>query len=274
MTRIAVNGIGLNVEVAGEGPALLVLHGFTGSSATWTPFIEAWRGFTTVAVDLMGHGRSDSPLQAGRYRMERCVEDLVALLDRLGIGRTAVLGYSMGGRAALHLALQAPERVWALILESASPGIEGARQREARLRSDAALAEAIEREGVEAFVDRWEKLPLFASQARVPAAQRAELRSQRLRNDPVGLANSLRGMGAGAQEPLSERLCEIKAPVLLLAGALDVRYCALAREMAASLPCRRVEIVPDCGHAVHFERPLLFASTVLGFLNGCLQEDR
>src|SRR5262245_6527540 len=109
MTRIAVNDVHLNVEVRLAGPALLLLHGFTGSGATWALHLEAWSKFTTIVVDLLGHGRSDCPADPDRYRMERCVMDLLALLDQLGIQQTAVLGYSMGGRIALHLALHAPE---------------------------------------------------------------------------------------------------------------------------------------------------------------------
>ena len=277
--RIAVNGVHLNVEVSGEGPTLLLLHGFSGSAATWTSHLSAsgaWRGFTTVAVELLGHGASDCPADPRRYRMERCLEDLVALLDRLDIGPAAVLGYSMGGRVALRLALSAsggPERLWALVLESASPGIEDASEREARVRSDADLADDIERDGVEQFVERWSALPLFATQARLPAAVRGELRRQRLRNDPRGLAGSLRGLGAGQQEPVLARLGDVRIPVLLLTGALDDKYCDLARRMAAVLPYARTEIVPDAGHAVHLEQPRAFAGAVRGFLEECLQTE-
>src|SRR5262249_47420901 len=145
-----------------------------------------------------------------RYRMERCVADLLALLDRLSVQQTAVLGYSMGGRVALHLALYAPERLWALALESTSPGIMDTAERESRRHSDAALAEAIERDGLVAFVDRWQALPLFATQARLPVAVREALRCQRLENNPQGLANSLRGLGAGMQEPVLQRLGQVQ----------------------------------------------------------------
>lgn len=266
MTRIAVNGIHLNVERSGTGPALLLLHGFTGSQATWTPYLDAWQGFSLIAVDLLGHGRSDSPLDLDRYRMERCVEDLITLLDVLAVPHVALLGYSMGGRVALHLALHAPQRLSALILESASPGIADATARAARVRSDAALATLIEEEGIEAFVDRWQALPLFATQTRLPLAVREALRRQRLKNDPQGLANSLRELGTGMQEPVLPRLAEMRRPVLLLAGTLDAAYCDHARRMAAVLPCRRLEIVPDAGHAIHLEQPMLFAGAVRTFL--------
>ena len=175
---------------------------------------------------------------------------------------------------ALRLALQASERLWTLVLESASPGIDDASEREARIRSDADLAGAIERDGLEAFVDRWQALPLFASQARLPSAVRDELRRQRLRNDAKGLAGCLRGLGAGQQDPVSARVGEILMPVLLLAGALDDKYCALARRMASALPRARTEIVADAGHAVHLEQPAAFADAVRGFLDDCLKGEQ
>ncbi len=264
--RVEVNGIGLNVEVAGEGPALLLLHGFTGSAATWAPFAAFLDGFRTIAVDIIGHGASDSPAHPARYRMECCVEDLVAVLDRLGVEKAAVLGYSMGGRVALRLALAAPERLWALVLESASPGIDDPAERAARVASDHELASFIEREGLEAFVGRWENIPLFASQKRLPADVQERQRRQRLGSDPAGLANSLRGMGAGQDEPALPRLREIGAPALIIAGELDTKYCALARRMAAELLDARVEIVADAGHAAHLERPEVFGAFVRDFL--------
>jgi 2-succinyl-6-hydroxy-2,4-cyclohexadiene-1-carboxylate synthase len=274
MTRVEVNGSGVNVVVQGDGPALLLLHGFTGSHATWAPFADEWSGFTTIAVDIVGHGQSDSPRDPDRYRMERCVEDLVAVLDRFGVERTAVVGYSMGGRAALHLALFAPARLHALVLESASTGIDDPCGRAARVRSDFALAEAIERDGIESFVEHWEALPLFASQRRLPTAVRESLRRQRLQNSALGLANSLRAMGAGAQAPLSRRLREVRVPVLLLAGSLDDKYRRLAQRMEAELPHARVEIVPDAGHAVHLEQPDVFAQLVRSFLEECALPQR
>lgn len=271
MTRIAVNDIHLDVEVRHAGPALLLLHGFTGSGAIWAPHSEVWRECTTIAVNLLGHGRSDCPVDPDRYRMEHCVADLLTLLDRLGIRRTAVLGYSMGGRVALHLALHAPERLWALVLESASPGIADASERETRRKSDAALAEIIERDGIAAFVNRWQALPLFATQAQLPVTVREALRRQRLDNNPQGLANSLRGLGTGMQEPVLQRLGQVQIPALLLAGALDAKYCALAGQMAAVLPDNRLRIVPKSGHVVHLEQPAVFADTARRFLDRCWQ---
>lgn len=269
MSRIQVNGLGLNVERAGDGPPLLLLHGFTGSSATWEPhFAALGERFSIIAVDLIGHGRSEVPADPARYRMERCVEDLVALLDALGIDRTMLLGYSLGGRVALHLTLDAPERVSRLILESASPGIPDSAARADRVRADEALADKIEREGLATFIDMWERLPLFASQAQLSPEIWERQRTARLASNATGLANSLRGMGAGAMEPVVDRLGEISVPTLLIAGELDGKYCALGRQMAAAIPGARLAIVSDAGHAVHLEQPDAFDRLVVDFLSG------
>lgn len=266
MTRIAVNGIHLNAIVSGAGPALLLLHGFTGSTATWRPFLRAWPGFRVVRVDLIGHGRSDSPPDASRYSMAHGVADLLALLDRLAVERTAVLGYSLGGRVALHLALAAPQRLTALIVESASSGMEDEGERARRRAADAELARSIEAGGIEAFVDRWQAQPLFASQARLPRAVWERQRRQRLAQSPAGLANSLRGMGAGSQEFLLPQLAALRLPALFIAGALDERYAAEARRMADAVPGAEIGVIAEAGHAVHLEQPAAFAAAVRRFL--------
>ena len=267
MPRIDVDGLGLHVEVAGSGPPLVLLHGFSGSGGTWATLVDGWSAaYTTVAVDLAGHGRSDALAGGERYRMSRAVADLVALLRTFGYERAAWLGYSLGGRTALQLAVRHPEAVAALVIEGASAGLADAAERAARVRSDEALAARIERDGVEAFVDGWERLPLFATQAGLPAEVRAAVRATRLANSARGLANSLRGMGAGAQEPLHDRLAAVRAPTLLLAGALDLKYAAIASEMAQKLPNATMHLIDGAGHAAHLERREQFSRPVLDFL--------
>jgi len=266
MSRIELNGSGYNVEIAGDGPAMLLVHGFTGGASTWKASRDHRPGMTTIAPDLLGHGDSDCPPERDRYSMTAVVDDLVRLVRQLGLGRVIVLGYSMGGRLAMHLALAAPEIVEVLVLESTSPGIESRQERLARVTSDEKLADDIERDGIAAFVARWEALPLFASQADLPAAVRESLRRQRLRQDPRGLANNLRGMSVGRQESLWTRLSELSMPQLIVAGALDRKYCDIARTMSEAAPGARLSIIPDAGHAVHLERPDAFWQTVRTFL--------
>ena len=274
MARMAVSaleGAELNVEVTGQGPALVALHGFTGSVQTWRSFSEtAGTGFTVVAVDLPGHGASDSPQDSRLYTMERHVQALAEILDRLGLERVAWLGYSLGGRIALSAAVALPERTTGLVLESASPGIASEEERQQRIREDEALAHWIEDAGVQRFVEHWESLPLWNSQKRLSPVVRDGLRSQRLGNNPRGLANSLRGVGTGAQPPLHGRLGEITALALLVAGEEDEKFTGIALEMRRAIPTSRLETVAGAGHAVHLEQPEIFEGAVTGFLEEVL----
>src|SRR5579862_3588393 len=129
-----LNGLEFHVEVDGRGPPLLLLHGFTGSVRSWDAVRPALTGQATViSVDLIGHGRSAAPPEADRYSLDWSVRDLRALLDRLELDAVDLLGYSMGGRVALHLAVHAPDRVRWLCLESASAGIEDPAERTRRI---------------------------------------------------------------------------------------------------------------------------------------------
>ncbi|PJF26637.1 MAG: 2-succinyl-6-hydroxy-2,4-cyclohexadiene-1-carboxylate synthase [Phototrophicales bacterium] len=243
----------------GKGEALLMLHGFTGSGRVWESL--HFLGWRMCAVDLLGHGETDAPTDPDRYRIESAAADLASMLNE----PVFVLGYSMGGRLALYLALHFPDKVRGLILESASPGLESEQERVTRALSDLALADAIERDGIAAFVDYWERLPLFASQT---PDQRAMFRPIRLGQRPHGLANSLRGMGAGVQPSLWGRLHEIAIPTLILTGALDAKYCAIGERMASLMPHAQQVIIPNAGHTPHLEQPDAFHAAVQSFLRG------
>ncbi len=264
MARFAANGNYLNVEMTGAGDPLLLLHGFTGTATSWSARFS--RDYRTIAVDLLGHGLSDSPVDVDQYRMEPCIDDLLSIVDQLALPRINLLGYSMGGRVALHFAAAHPDRVAALILESASPGLRDPGERQARIASDHALADRLERDGLAVFVDYWTNLPLFASQSRLSASVRADLRSQRLRNNVIGLANSLRGLGAGAQQSLWDDLPCIDVPTLLIAGALDAKFTQITQQMAQSMPGAHLAVVEYAGHAVHLEQPAIFDQLVLDYL--------
>jgi 2-succinyl-6-hydroxy-2,4-cyclohexadiene-1-carboxylate synthase len=262
-----VNGIRLNVEVGGSGPPLVMLHGFTGSADAWQRALSGLQAtFTTFAIEMIGHGRSDAPADPARYRIERAVDDVVGLLDQLGLRTSSLLGYSMGGRVAQHLALASPDRFDALVLESAAPGIADPAQRAERARADEKLARLIEERGVDHFVTVWERVPLFASQQALPPAVRDTQREIRRSQRPHGLANSLRGMGAGAMMPVLDRLGEFRMPVLYVAGELDTKYVAIGRTMTSSMPNARLAVVPGAGHTVHLEKPDEFVSEVLSSL--------
>lgn len=267
MAIIFADNLAYHYFRCGSGQPLLLLHGFSGSSQSW---IDLANDLSTqrevIAIDLLGHGKSESPQTPDRYAIDRAAENIITIANQLDLKRFELLGYSMGGRLALYLSLHYPEKIKALVLESASPGIASKAERAQRLQWDYSLADSIEQEGIRSFVDYWERLPLFASQTAIPENRRTKLREQRLQNNALGLANSLRGMGTGSQPSLWAHLPELTIPTLLLCGELDEKYIQINQEMAGSLPNAELVVVPNAGHNVHLERPEIYAAVVSNFL--------
>lgn len=263
------DGLRLRVVDRGEGPAALLLHGFTGAVEAWGDeilqgLVEAGR--RVLAVDLHGHGHSDVPDGPERTAMEEVVRDLAEVLDRLGVERADWIGYSMGGRVALGAAVLRPGRVERLVLEGTSPGLESEEERAERRRRDEELARRILEEGIEAFVDHWMGLPLFRTQERLPEERRRDARRRRLRCSPRGLATSLRGLGTGRQPPFWGALGRVRRPVLLLTGGADAKFDEIAARMEELLPEAERAIVAGAGHTVHFEDPEAWLRHVTRFL--------
>ena len=262
-----VGGLRWEVRSRGAGTPLLLLHGFTGRGTTWGAHVAAFvREFRVIVVDLPGHGRSGIPSDPAQMSVERSADDLAAILQREGWSSAHVLGYSLGARVALRLAVAHPQAVRRLMLESPSAGLVTESERYARRVADEARAVRLERDGMAAFVDEWEREPVFASQAGFSRWRAARLRAERLRNRPAGLAASLRGAGQGTMEPLQARLAEVTAPTLVVAGTMDLTGRARAEAVAAGIPGARLEIVAGAGHTPHLERPSTFRSLALGFL--------
>jgi 2-succinyl-6-hydroxy-2,4-cyclohexadiene-1-carboxylate synthase len=240
---------------AGTGRRVVLVHGFTQTLRSWDPVAAALAAGRAVArVDLPGHGGS-APVRLDFV-------ETTAALGTVG-GRAAYFGYSLGGRLCLRLALDRPDLVTALVLLGASPGLADPAERAARREADEALAATIERDGTAAFLERWLAGPLFAGLRPDPADLAA-----RQANPPEGLAAALRLLGTGVQDPLWDRLGELRTPVLLLAGAEDAKFAALAREMAEAMGASaEVALVPGAGHAAHLERPEEVAALVERFLD-------
>lgn len=270
MTVIAASSIDWHVEWHGPHglPVLCLVHGFAGSLRTWDVLLpELSAHFRLLLVDLPGHGKTPLP-RDGELNLERLGTALGQLIRNAAEGPALLCGYSMGGRLALHTALFAPEYVTALGLLGASPGIEDAGERQKRRDADDKLAARIREKGIAWFAEYWGTLPFFKSQTRLPAETRARLQRARLENDPAALAWCLEHLGTGTQAYFGPRLSEIKIPLLLLAGALDGKYCEFNRELetqaTASPLVRRVE-VSDAGHAAHIEAPHAVARDLIHF---------
>jgi 2-succinyl-6-hydroxy-2,4-cyclohexadiene-1-carboxylate synthase len=234
---------------------VVAIHGFTQTGRSWPRQIverlEAG-GHEVLTPDQPGHGSA----KAVRANL---VEGAALLAE---LGPATYVGYSLGGRLALHVAVHHPAAVERLVLIGATAGIEDDHERAARKLADDELAATIQRDGVDAFLVRWLSNPLFAS---LPAeASGIEYRRE---NTPEGLAASLRLMGAGTQQPLWSRLGQLTVPVLFLVGELDEKFTALAMRMADAWggPAR-VEVVQHAGHAVHLEQPVEVAEAIAAFV--------
>lgn len=255
----------LSYRVIGEGEPVTLLHGFTLNGRSWNEVIARMpRRWMWIMPDLRGHG--DTRTAAGApCTMDACSADLEMLWSSIGITSTHVVGYSMGGRLALHVATSLPERVRSLLTLGAHAGLD-ADARVARRQGDEALAARLEANGIEPFVNYWSAQPMFAGLERRGSAFTARLRAGRLANRPEGLAASLRGMGAAAMTPLWDELPRITAPSTFVAGEGDATYAAAARRLAAAVPHSRVVLIPRAGHAAHMERPAAFAKVLADHL--------
>jgi 2-succinyl-6-hydroxy-2,4-cyclohexadiene-1-carboxylate synthase len=209
--------------------------------------------FQVVRVDLPGHG--------GSAGVDLSFEETAEALGEAG-GAATYVGYSLGGRLYLRLAVDRPDLVESLVLVGASPGLAGAGERAARREADEAMAADVERMGTAAFVDRWLAQPLFATLNPQPDDLEA-----RLANSPAGLARALRRLGTGVQEPLWDRLGELKMPVLFVTGEEDNKFSRLAEEMAGAIGVNAQAVaLAGAGHAAHLERPVSFHRLLTAFL--------
>lgn len=232
---------------------MVLLHGFTQTSVSWRPVLDHLLDVETVVPDLPGHGR------AADLRL-----DLGATAAAVGVtgGRGTYVGYSMGGRVALRLALDRPDLIDALVLVGATAGLDDHSERAARRDADEALAQRIESEGVDAFLEGWLALPLFGGRVPEPddvAARRA--------NPAAGLASSLRLAGTGTMEPPwwdeLARLADAHVPTTLVVGEHDARFRAVAARMADAIGASAaVEVVAGAAHTCHLDDPATVAALI------------
>lgn len=266
--NIQVKGMQYYVEISGVGFPVVLLHGFTGDSSTWSNCEELLnKNSQVIKIDLIGHGKSSSPEAIERYEMQSVVEDLLFIIQYLNIPKTDVVGYSMGGRVALAFAMTHPSYVRKLVLESASPGLLSYEERNNRREQDRQLASKIIENGIEWFVDYWENIPLFESQKKLPPTSRKRIKEQRKQNSIRGLANSLIGMGTGSQPSYWEKLTHYSGEVFLLTGSTDEKFVKIAEEMSTNLSNSYWVNIDGCGHAIHVEQPEKFGTIVSGFLS-------
>jgi 2-succinyl-6-hydroxy-2,4-cyclohexadiene-1-carboxylate synthase len=256
--------IDVTVE-GGEGRRLVLLHGFTQGPGSWDPVLgDVGPSYQIVRVTLPGHGPAGSASAAARLPFEAAAAAVAdAVAEVAGPEPATWIGYSLGGRLALRVALDRPDLVDSLVLLGATAGIEDPPARAARVEIDERLAAGLERKGVEQFIDGWLAQALFSRLSRADAAV-----EERRQGTVEGLASALRLLGTGAQEPVWDRLGELTMPVLLLAGEHDTKFSALAFRLATGIGDNSaLTFVPGAGHAAHLERPRSVATILTRFLS-------
>ncbi|MFS0751042.1 2-succinyl-6-hydroxy-2,4-cyclohexadiene-1-carboxylate synthase [Oceanobacillus sp. 1P07AA] len=254
----------LYCEIVGDGEPLVMLHGFTGTRQTWESLKPFFNGYQLILFDLPGHGRSQG---YSLTSMKACCKQLREQLIEMNIKKFHLVGYSMGGRTAIHFANEFPDMVQSLILESASPGLFSKLEQIQRQQNDELLANYILQYGIVQFVNYWQDISLFLSQKELSEEKQQQIRNERLSHQPDGLVHSLRSMGTGAQPSFWNELEQMRMKVLLVVGEKDSKFVNINKNMTEKFPNAELTVCKNVGHAVHVENPQIFGKIVEEFLN-------
>lgn len=261
MPRVTVNGTDIHYLDVGEGSAVVLLHGFTGSSRNWDYTVPSLAGrHRLICPDLRGHGLSGRTGRPEDYRLEGLAQDVLALLDCLGVERFHLVGHSMGGMVAQHVALARPEALLSLVLldtcaeaplnlvtEERRRLVELAREQGMEAVFQAQLASAALPQGVTAqpeLVQAWREEFLMTS-----------------REAYIYCAEAI-----ARREPLLDSLSRLSAPALVVCGEDDEPFLEHSARMHAAMPGSRLVILEGCGHSPQMERPEEFNSLLSRFL--------
>jgi 2-succinyl-6-hydroxy-2,4-cyclohexadiene-1-carboxylate synthase len=222
--------------------------------------------FNKIAIDLIGHGKSDSPQSANQYSSDSISAQIDGVITTFTQKKVILAGYSMGGRAALTFAVNNPEKLKGLILESSSAGIKKHSERKIRVDSDEKQAEFILQNDINTFLTKWMDQELFGTLKRFSNSKLEVLKKARLHNNPIALTNTLRSFGLGVMPYLGDNLGNLNFPILLLTGQLDSRFTRINAHLQKQFPKAKHIVVTNSGHNIHLEEPKRFVKSVNKFL--------
>jgi 2-succinyl-6-hydroxy-2,4-cyclohexadiene-1-carboxylate synthase len=269
--KLKVDDIQFNIllnesDLSKNKTPIVLLHGFTGRAKDWQfLFDKLPQKFFPIAIDLIGHGETDSPENQKYYTCNAMVHQIDSIISQLGIEKFMITGYSMGGRAALSYSFKHSEKIIAAILESTTAGIEDMYEIKKRVELDLLLSDKIKNEGIESFTDFWFDAPLFASLKNLPNFE--QIKKDRNQNNITGLSNMLLSFSTGLMPSYWDRLHTLVFPILLISGKWDEKYTNLNNFMQLKFPNAQHHYIDECGHNVHLEKPQLFTKLVVHFLN-------
>ncbi len=242
-------------------PPLLLLHGWMGSCEDYVQVIKLLRSqYYCIAIDLPGHGKTEVIGDDRSYDFIATANGIIQLLDDLKIDRTVITGYSFGGRLALYLALEYPDRFDRVMLESTSPGLATESERRSRIVSDTNIIHQLETVKFANFVTDWYRQKLFTGIDLNPDFP--SLLDRRMTNNPCNLAKSLKYAGLATQPYLGDRLKIHPQPILLLVGALDHKFMSIGQTLTQTSPHITLQIIPHSSHNIHFQQPDLWVSGI------------
>src|SRR5438445_13895412 len=252
MARARLNGIEIDYDVSGSGPAVLLSHGYSATRRMWDGQHRALEGrYTVISWSMRGHGAGGSPDDPAQYSEGLRVGDMRALLRHVGVERAIVGGLSLGGYASLGFSLAHPEMVRALIICDSGPGFRNAEARAAWNRRAHERAAALEARGLEAIGGR-------------SAEVREALAYHR---GAQGLAHAARGMLAQIDGHVIDGLASIRVPVLIIVGDRDEPFVGACEYMAKKIPSARLEVIAGAGHSSNLDQPAAFDRVLLSFLD-------
>lgn len=268
---IKYSDIQLNVETIindeSSGDSVFFLHGFTGSAKDWMSIVPSLnKKFNYYLVDLIGHGKSDSPNEKYYYFIDSIINQLKEIILSLSNSKIVLAGYSMGGRIALNFALQNSVLLKGLILESCTWGISDEHLKKERILQDEKLADFIDNNPIDKFIDYWMNIDLFNTQRRFSSEILGQIRERKLENKKIGLANTLRCSGTGIMKPLYNNIKNIPVKTLLISGELDSKFTDINSEMVILFTIAEHKIIKNAGHNTHLEEPHRFVEAINKFL--------
>ncbi len=251
-------------------PPVVFLHGFMGRGEDWRAVCQMLAvDYYCLVPDLPGHGENTKLPLDEPIIFDGLAKGILTLLDTHALPQAAMVGYSMGGRIALHTIIQHPARFRALILESASPGLQETEERQVRLETDRGRARKILQDGLPAFLEKWYRAELFSSLQRRPKILDS-IKTARLQNESVWMAKVIVDLSPGQQKPLWKELPNLTLPSLILAGELDAKYRLVAAKTAGAMVNAQLQLIPQSGHNIHAEETGVFMLVVGEFLKRVL----